>query len=462
MTHPRFSIVSIDLFEREMTFLHPFRFGDVTVRSAPQAFVRAVIDIDGIGRATGMTAEMMMPRWFDRRADRTPADTVDDLRRSLAAAKATYLDSPDADTAFGHRVRIEAAQSPSDLTPLARSYGPSVIDKALLDALLKGAGVGVEAGLRDNLPGLDARLTPDLDDAAVTAFLRGIAPAPQVFVRWTVGMVDDLGDLLVEIERSRLRYLKIKLSGDVAADLDRLTEIEARLAASPGADIDGVTLDANEQYRPDALGDFIAGFLARPDLGFLRQRLLYLEQPYSRDTTLATELPGTDRGIAAIIDESDGDFDAFPRAVALGYRGVSSKSCKGLYKALLNGARAARENVGRAEDRRLFVAGEDLTCQPGLAIQQDTALAALLGISHVERNGHHYVDGFGPAPAKEAETMAAAHPELYRNDKGWRLDVRGGVLPTRRLLATIGFAGGAAPDFDAMQPMADGMEGRSA
>ena len=42
-----------------------------------------------------------------------------------------------------------------------------------------------------------------------------------------------------------------------------------------------------------------------------------------------------------LIDESDDGLDAFPRARALGYAGVSSKMCKGLYKSLLNRRGAA-------------------------------------------------------------------------------------------------------------------------
>ena len=52
---------------------------------------------------------------------------------------------------------------------------------------------------------------------------------------------------------------------------------------------------------------------------------------------------------------------------------------------------AARVAEGRG---RLLLSGEDLTAQAGLAVQQDTALAASLGVTHIERNGHHYVDGF--------------------------------------------------------------------
>ena len=40
-----------------------------------------------------------------------------------------------------------------------------------------------------------------------------------------------------------------------------------------------------------------------------------------------------------------------------------------------------------------FMSGEDLTTQGGIAVQQDLALATLVGATHVERNGHHSVNG---------------------------------------------------------------------
>ena len=143
-----------------------------------------------------------------------------------------------------------------------------------------------------------------------------------------------------------------------------------------------------------------------------------------------------------------GDYGAFPHAARLGYRGVSSKSCKGLYKSLLNAARARAWNHREGLERWYFLAGEDLTCQAGLGVQQDTGLAAVLGIAHVERNGHHYVDGFGPAPAGEAAAFATAHPTLYDQREGrLGLDISSGALPTASLLATPGFASGAEPDW---------------
>ena len=77
-----------------------------------------------------------------------------------------------------------------------------------------------------------------------------------------------------------------------------------------------------------------------------------------------------------IIDESDDDLGVFPRARSLGYTGVSSKCCKGLYKSILNAARCARWNA-EAGAPRYFMTGEDLTTQAGLAVQQDLALVNL-------------------------------------------------------------------------------------
>ena len=94
-------------------------------------------------------------------------------------------------------------------------------------------------------------------------------------------------------------------------------------------------------------------------------------------------------------------------ARALGYRGISSKSCKGIYKSVINATRAAKWS---ADGEKCFIAGEDLTCQAGLAVQQDLALGALIGVTHAERNGHHYVDGFGDTPAAEAEAFSPAIP----------------------------------------------------
>ncbi|WGF87705.1 enolase C-terminal domain-like protein [Marinivivus vitaminiproducens] len=443
MSAPSLRLIDIGLYERAMPFTHPFRFGAATVREAPQAFVQATVEVEGIGRASGATAEMMMPKWFDKDPAKSPDENIADLRRSLTDARAAYLASRDGDSAFGHHARAIATLAPDPSPPLVRQYGPAVIDKAILDALFRAVGVDAATGLRRNLAGIDSRLTPDLGQAAIDGFLAGIRPGAAIALRWTVGLIDDLDVLARTVEEDGLRYLKIKLGGDVDADLDRLATI-ARL-------LDGktfhATLDANEQYDPDRLVRLAEALQSEARLEGIRRRLLYIEQPFDRRSTPATPLGRAGEAFAFIIDEADDSYDAFPRALEQGYRGVSSKSCKGLYKAILNAARCRASGGGR------FMAAEDLTCQAGLAVQQDTALAAMLGCDHVERNGHHYVDGFGPAPRAEAERFRLSHPDLYRDADGIRLDARDGSLRIASLFAGPGLAGGASPDWPSLAGM---------
>jgi hypothetical protein len=125
-----------------------------------------------------------------------------------------------------------------------------------------------------------------------------------------------------------------------------------------------------------------------------------------------------------------------------------------LYRALLNRARIAKWNSGAGGDR-YFMSAEDLTTQSGVAVQQDFAQALLVGATHVERNGHHYVDGMAGAPAAEQEAFLAAHPDLYgRATSGARLAIRNGRASLGSLHRTPGLAVGPMPDFGAMRETA--------
>jgi hypothetical protein len=148
-----------------------------------------------------------------------------------------------------------------------------------------------------------------------------------------------------------------------------------------------------------------------------------------------------------IIDESDDSLDAFPRAKALGYKGVSSKTCKGLYKSLINAARCKQWGEG------YFMTGEDLTIQAGIALQQDLALVSLLGLTHVERNGHHYVNGMAGLPTHEQESFLSEHRDLYEHSHGAvRVRIKEGVIQMKSL-DCAGFASRALPDWNAMRSL---------
>jgi hypothetical protein len=293
-------------------------------------------------------------------------------------------------------------------------------------------------------------LSPDLAGADIAQFLDGRRRLERVAIRHTVGLddkVEGVGGVADPKENTGARYFKLKLNGDPEADAARLIRIGKELATL--AHDYRVSLDANEQYADlTALGTLVDRLDRDSALKPIAAKLLYIEQPMPRDITRQSPLGQLGRDF--IVDEADDSYDAFPAARALGYRGISSKSCKGIYKSIVNATRAAKWS---GEGETFFVTGEDLTCQAGLAVQQDLALGALIGVTHAERNGHHYVDGFADTPATEAHAFLAAHPDLYANDGDKiRLSIHDGDLLTGSLVAP-GFATSVHPDWSAMPPL---------
>jgi hypothetical protein len=214
-----------------------------------------------------------------------------------------------------------------------------------------------------------------------------------------------------------------------------------------------VSLDGNEQYDDlNALLDLWRRMQASPRLKRLIESVLFIEQPINRKHALDRDVSALSGIKPVIIDESDANLSAFPPARALGYAGVSSKCCKGLYKSVLNAARCRMWNA-EAGGERYFMSGEDLTTQAGLAVQQDLALVNLLGLTHVERNGHHYVNGMAGLPQREQDGFLAAHPDLYEHSRGAvRVKIRNGRLAIGSL-AIAGFASGAYPDWTTLRPL---------
>jgi hypothetical protein len=455
MIAPKLAVRDIAFFERPVPFVRPFRFGAVTINASTQIFVRAEIEIEGKGTSTGATAELLAPKWFDKRPHLSSEETAAELRRSLLIARDLYLARNGLETAFGlHAARIAAqvaACAKEDIPPLAAGYGPSEIDKAVLDALLRALRLDFFQGMATNVAGINASLTPDLRDDEIATFLAGRRRLDRVAVRHTVGLddkVEGVGGVADPEQNSGARYFKLKLHGDPAADATRLIRIGKELATLP-YDYQ-VTLDANEQYADLAALSALVDRLDRDNaLQPIAAKLLYIEQPMPRDITRQSPLGNLSKR-DFIIDEADDSWDAFPAARALGYRGISSKSCKGIYKSIVNATRAEKWSV---DGEKYFISGEDLTCQAGLAVQQDLALGALIGVTHAERNGHHYVDGFANTPAHEAEAFLSTHPDLYiRDDNAIRLSIHDGDLLTGSL-TSAGFASGAHPDWAALKPL---------
>jgi hypothetical protein len=469
---PAFRILDIQLFERPVTLRLPFRFGVVTLREAPQAFCRLRIELPDGRSAWGGAAELMAPKWFDKNPALSNEQNFDQLRLSLRHAVNAYSADPTPRMAFDHSAAHHAALikagAEAGLNALVASYGPALLDRAVIDALCQSRRIPFVAALGKNLFGIRAEtLTPDLAGFDLDAWLGGLVSVRRIAARHTVGMVDPLSE--AEVAAPRLndglpeslegavaqyghRWFKLKVGGDAAADLARLQGIAAVLDQS--IEPYHASLDGNEQYDDvEGIAALWQAMRADSRLRRLCGSILYIEQPIKRAAALEKPVTRLAADIPLIVDESDADYDVFAQARELGYRGISSKTCKGVYRAVLNAARAQFWNE-RRNGTDFFITGEDLTCQAGLALQQDLALVAALGLTHVERNGHHYVDGFGTAPAAEQDGFLAAHPDLYHRQNGRvRLAIRRGGIDLNSLLGAAGFGSAAEPDWGALAPM---------
>ena len=465
MTTPlRLQVLDVETFEQPFRLRMPFRFGVITVTHGLQAFARVRIRLEDGREGSGHAAEALGAKWFDKNSALSDEQNVEQLRRAIELAADAYRAAPPM-TAFDlhaehYRAQLDAGAA-IGLLPLVASYGPALLDRAVLDAVCRLEGISFWTAMRSNVSGMRGHpIAPDLAGFDFAAFLAQLQPSTSIQSRHTVGLVDPIvaadqaagtrvGDGLPEtleevVAMYGQRFFKLKVGGQIDADIERLTRIAGVL--------DGIrepvqiTLDGNEQYEDvESVTALWTAMEAQPALQRLCASTLFIEQPIKRQVTLARSVQPLARYRPVIIDESDGDLDAFPRARALGYSGVSSKNCKGFYKSLMNLARCRLWNAeGEGE---FFMSGEDLTTQAGLSVQQDLALVSLLGLTHVERNGHHFIDGFAGRPEAETRDFLRAHPDLYHLQQGRvRLKIEQGLLRIGSL-ESPGFATSVTPDL---------------
>ena len=465
----KFRFAALDAFEWNFTLRMPFRFGVITVRDGIQCVVRARIRTEDGREAEGMAAETLAAKWFDKNPALSDADNQHQLRRTVEIAMAQALVAP-ADTAFGHYAADYpahvAACGAEGLDPLVASFGRSLVDRAGFDALLRLQGLAFHQGLRADLGGFEpARLAPELAGFDARAMLAATPAPSRIHARHTVGLVDPItaADLTERVEDGlpetleevaatyRHAWWKLKVGGDIRADVDRLCRIASVLDRLHGYH---ATLDGNEQYE-DAEGALALwrAMQAEPRLKRLCASVVLIEQPVKRTRALETGMGALAAERPVIIDESDGPLDAFVTARGLGYAGVSTKACKGFWRSLINLARCQAWNAELGTHRH-FLSAEDLTTLAGICVQQDLALVSALGLPHVERNGHHFIAGFAGQPKADAVRFLEAHPGLYADTpRGPRLAIREGMIKIAGL-ATPGFGSAVLPDVAAMRPMA--------
>lgn len=427
------------LFLNDLSTRLPFRYGITTLTQAPHLFVRVVIEIDG-RTEHGVAADNLPPKWFTKNPATSYRDDLAGMLDVIRHACIAVQEAGAQGSVFEFLQAIAAAQkgwaAARGHPPLLAGFGVSLVERALIDAFCRATGSTFARAVRENTLGVRlGEIYPEL--SGQPADFLPPAPLSEVIVRHTVGLTDSLTDAEIPdaervndglpqsleacIRAEGLTHFKIKLSGDIGHDrarLHRLAELLERDA--PGC---AFTLDGNENYHAVApLRALWEQLTADPIVAHFLHGLLFLEQPLHRDAALseataAELLAWTDRP-QIIIDESDAEPGDLDRALRGGYAGTSHKNCKGVIKGIANACLIAARR--RAEPGRpLHLSAEDLTNVGPVALLQDLAVVATLGIAHAERNGHHYFAGLSQFPATVQRAVLAAHGDLYRAHDGY-------------------------------------------
>lgn len=432
-------IVAADVHLIDLKTRLPFKYGIATMTEAPHAFVRVTARIDG-EEFTGVAADVLPPKWFTKIADKPLGTEIDEMLDVIEHAVSLSVNRS-AESVFDfwqqHTTEQFAWGSQQQYPPLLSNFGTSLVERAVIECAAKSAKQPFWRLLQSNALGIRlCEIDPQFDGLEPADLLPNL-PASRVIARHTVGMADlitaeEIGDgerlsdglpqALTEcIERYGLRHLKLKVSGAIAHDVQRLARI-AEVTSSLPTDFE-FTLDGNEQFRElAAFQDYWRALTATPALESIFSRLMFVEQPFHREVALSPDVLAGLRTWHGrprmIIDESDAELDSLPSALQLGYHGTSHKNCKGVFKSIIN--RCRLELLRRSQVADVVMSGEDLANVGPVALLQDLAVSAALGVTSIERNGHHYFAGLSAFPQSVQQSVLDAHADLYQaSAHGW-------------------------------------------
>ena len=453
-----FRIDSISFRTRWMRTRFPFRYGIASMTELPHVFVLLHGSVGGEACA-GLASEGLPPKWFTKDPHtRFEEDLPVMVRVIRHAAELATGHAHDSVFALWRRLHAEQADwaGRQQIPPLLAHLGTSLVERAALDAFCRGSGTTFAQAVHDNLLGVElCEIHPELQGSLPADWLP--EPHAAVAARHTVGLGDPLLAHQVPAEERvadglphaladavtayGLTHFKIKVSGNLESDVPRLRAVaEVLEASSPRYRF---TLDGNEQYGDVAtFREHWEAYRAEPELrAMFERRLRYVEQPLHREAALTDAvgqaLASWPEAPPMIIDESDGELGSLRRALELGYRGTSHKNCKGVIKGLANRCLIGWYRRHRPQAGPWLMSGEDLANVGPVALLNDLAAMAVLGIGDVERNGHHYFAGLGMFPRSLQARVCAAHPDLYAmRPQGYAaLRIGAGSLSTRSALA---------------------------
>lgn len=429
-------VLSTDLHIVNMRLRMPFRFGITTLTVVPHLFVRALVEIDGQAQH-GIAADFLPNKWFTKDPNTTFEQDIAEMLKIIGMACDIAKSSGKQPSVFDFWEHLHLAHDAWaggwGYPPLLAAFGPSLVERAVIDAYCRQQQTPFSQVLRENRLGIRLGRIHDELAGAEPRDLLPDAPLRSIVVRHTVGLADPLTDsditdadrvsdglpqsLEACIHAYGLTHFKIKLWGDVQRDQERVRRVSEVLSRLCGTNY-ACTLDGNENFKAvEPLREFWEGLTRDPALSDFLKHLIFVEQPLHRSVALsedvAREFTAWKDRPPTIIDESDATTASARQALSLGYVGTSHKNCKGVIKGIANGC--LLEHRRRTDRSRSYIqSAEDLTNIGPVALMQDLCVLANLGIPHAERNGQHYFKGLSMFPADVQEAALRAHPDVYR------------------------------------------------
>jgi len=150
-------IVDTDVWIHDCELRIPFSFGVTTLRDLPHAFVSATVTVDGTA-TQGIAADNLVPRWFSKDPEKSPAEDIADLERVIRRA-------------CDHGVQLQPAASPfafwrslydrqrqwaesTDHPPLVWGLGVALVERAVVDAFCRATDTTFHDAVVDNTLGI--------------------------------------------------------------------------------------------------------------------------------------------------------------------------------------------------------------------------------------------------------------------------------------------------------------------
>ena len=406
----------------------PFKYGIATLTALPHLFVRLEMLIDG-KVSVGLSSDGLAPKWFTKNPSSSFEQDINEMFMVIQNAVKIATEVHEAENVFLFWQELYDKQSQwaksKNLPSLLSSFGTSLVERAIISAYCNGKEKPFHTLLRNGSLGFKLKeIYPELENSLLQKALPQ-APNNSIQVRHTVGLSDPLtidevkeselvNDGLPQsfeqnIKTYKIAKLKIKLSGDIDSDTQRLIKIN-EIMQIQNKDF-SFTLDGNECFK--SAFDFKVYWqelTKSEDLKEFLTKLLFVEQPIHREFALDAETGSCflnwSNKPKIIIDESDSDLVSAQMALSLGYAGTSHKNCKGIFKSVAN-ACLMYEQSG-------ILSAEDLCNVGPVALQEDLAVASALGIKHVERNGHQYMPGLSMFPEEVQQKILSSHKDLYK------------------------------------------------